>query len=1644
MADFEQNLKRLAGLTGPKSYDDRLAVDLWANLSTSFDLNVTDNSTSPSGGSKESIIEIEDLDQELPPPSVLDRYSLPATLAVDGPAYSHSDPLDELLSKSNMTAMLPSLHAILSSGKTDELASIELAELLGFEEIELVSELMTQRQTAASKLEKMLLHKSTTSIPVSRGSPFSPPTPKTKMKGKKAQGSRPDTPVIDLDPAAAQRRIEEMLRANAARPLFTGTAYQVVQEVLPHVYSSSSMHQNNILSDAGKKYLLPIDTERHMYEDYEEVIVPPARPIPPGASERLILVSELDELCKGSFPGYASLNRIQSIVYPTAYGTNENMLICAPTGAGKTDVAMLSILHVLNDFRQSMGMKASLAAQIQRDRFKIIYVAPMKALASEIVRKLGKRLKWLSIKVRELTGDMQMTKAEIAETQIIVTTPEKWDVVTRKPTGEGELATKVKLLIIDEVHLLNDERGSVIETIVARTLRQVESTQSMIRIIGLSATLPNYVDVADFLRVSRQTGLFYFDTSFRPIPLEQHFLGLRGKPGTAQARKILDSVAYEKVSKLVEAGHQVMVFVHARKETVKCAFSLREMANIEGTIDNFSCQGNERWDFFRREVGTSRNKEMRELFDYGFGIHHAGMLRSDRNLMERLFEARAIKVLCCTATLAWGVNLPAHAVIIKGTEVYDSAQGKFVDLSILDVLQIFGRAGRPGMETSGEGFICTHIDKLDHFLDAVTAQHPIESKFVEGMSDSLNAEIALGTVSNVTEAVQWIGYTYLFVRLRKNPRYHGITYEEVIADPQLGRKRRDLVQSKATQLAEARMIVYDKEHDTFSSTDLGRIAAKYYIRAQTIVIFNESFRPKMSEADVLHMLCKSTEFEQIQLRENEVKELESFLSDENIVPCQVKDGVSSTQGKVNILLQAYISRTYPEDFALVSDMAYVAQNAGRIIRALLEIAISRKWANVSAVLMSLSKAVEKRLWPFEHPFVQLGDTLKRDTLANLQRWADDYSVGELAQMSARELGELIHMNETHGAALLRVAKEFPVLEISYELRPLTSDLLRLALHARRGFVWGSKRPDAIEPFWIWVEDVDGDILQLTHVVYRQSTERIDVDFVIQVSEARIVTGLTIRYVSDRWMGAEGEVSVNLSDLVKPQAFESFTLFLPLPFVNLDSLGNDALQSAFSTRLQTFNAIQTHSFWSMLSIRQNALLCAPTGSGKSTLAQMLVAKTLQKAKAGVWTLIIVPKRGIANDAASQMSRVLDQLGIPVEVIRNGSTLSLQNRKKVVCIMTPRVLLDAMDHPTWPTIIDSLNLVICENLELLDAEYELAVSILLHATQTRAVRFVGLSASLTDPSGLASWLRVSPQCMTCFRPSDREQDLRTSIQAFTLPHSAVLFKAMVKPAHAAICSAAGEFSVVFVPSRSHCKPIGNDLITQCAVDLKMQGYLPASMSSEDLEFYVARLQDHSLADFITRGIGIFHDGISRPDRALMLELCAEGIVRVLIVPREALWSVPMRAGVVVVMGTQFVRVEGTSGAGRDAAGQKNRQIADYPLAEVVHMQGRAARHAHTGHFHLLCQAEGRETLTRFLDEGLPLESTLHEAPALAEWLRRKWNSRTISQADKQQTMDILSWTYLARRAESNPMYYDAAPSDLNSSLSRLVDHLHGESS
>ncbi|KAJ4467551.1 Sec63-domain-containing protein [Lentinula aciculospora] len=1534
-------------------------------------------------------------------PSVLDIYNRPETL--------QSTVLSRILMNPDVEHLLSSLKSILTSPRHDDEISGELAELFGLDAIELVVDIIRDRYSLVKELQDR-----------------DGPPPNSKMHAGADEFS--------FDPHQTRLRIERQIQKNSARPLFTGVAGPEA-ETLPYVFTSSStVSQGNVLSHLGTRYLLPVGTQRNMKEDYEEVIIPPARPVPPKQTEHLVSISELDELAKGCFPGYKTLNRIQSIVYATAYGSNENMLICAPTGAGKTDVAMLTILRVLDQHRNSLSAPINIGASIDRDSFKIIYVAPMKALASEIVRKFQKRLKWLSIQVRELTGDMQMTKTEIAQTQIIVTTPEKWDVVTRKPTGEGELASSLKLLIVDEVHLLNEERGAVLETIVARTLRQVESTQSMIRIVGLSATLPNYIDVADFLSVSTHKGLFYFDSSFRPVPLEQHFLGIKGKPGSPQAKKNLDRVAFEKVSELVAQGHQVMVFVHARKETVKSALAIQEAALAAGSSDDFSCEDHPQWSLFRRDISQSRNKEMKQLFDHGFGIHHAGMLRSDRNMMESMFEARAIKVLFCTATLAWGVNLPAHAVVIKGTQVYNSSKGKFTDLSVLDVLQVFGRAGRPGLESSGEGYICTSEDKLAHYLESVTAQNPIESQFNKGIIDSLNAEIALGTVANTNDAVQWLGYTYLFVRMRKNPFVYGIDRNAVMDDPMLGSKRNELVTQAAQKLTDARMIEFNRQTGAFSITDLGRIAARYYIQHQSIEIFNQIFRPKMSEADVLEMLSKSTEFNQIQTRDNEERELETLLKN---IPCDVsgigpikgEDGIVITsEGKVNILLQAFISRHIIEDFALVSDSAYVAQNGGRIIRALLEISISRKWANVSAVLMGISKAIEKRLWPFDQPLRQFD--LKADLIYHLETWGDDYSPAELAAMSAEELGDLIHLNAIQGNALLSAAKQFPTVQIQSDLRPLGSDILKVVVHITKAFTWNNRLHGPSEPFWIWIEDHDGlNILQMSRLILRPNTETVRIDFIIPIAYKQTPPFIAIRCVSDKWLGAENEIKISLGELIMPHPAQSITPLLDLPLLPLAALSMHEVEDMFSRRLHNFNSLQTQVLWSLTKTKSHSLFSAPAGSGKSIMANIAIWMTALQAKTS-WILIVAPRRSAATEIISDLRSVSRKSNVTLDLASNEKNLLQRPNARTIRVVTAQHLYKAISSwdPTVPLL--GLDLVVCENLDEMDGTYELSISLLRHTTQTTPTRYLGISNSLNDAADLAAWLNADEFAFHSFRPTDRSQSLVTSTQSFTIPHSGSLFKAMAKPTHSAIRQVILEdTAIVFVSSRNQCRATALDLLTQCALENHSdRGYLPPGVHEYIQEDYLTRLEDMSLTDFLSKGVGFFYDGMRRNDRSLMLQLYAEGIVRVLIVPRESCWSLPVRAAAVVVMGTQYVRL---------ASEGDEQHLRDYDLTELARMQGRAVRHSGFGQFHLFCQAEVRDTYVRFLTEGLPLESKLLENGLLDEWFRLARKQAYLK--SKQHVMEALSFTFLAHRVATNPTYYDCPSLSRDENLSRIVDRL-----
>ncbi|RMX96824.1 hypothetical protein D0866_16356, partial [Hortaea werneckii] len=759
---------------------------------------------------------------------------------------------------------------------------------------------------------------------------------------------------------------------------------------------------------------LPQGTVKKTFKGYEEIHVPvPKKKVDPS-EPGLMPTSALPAWARAGFGTSQSLNRIQTKCYPSAFEHDGNMLICAPTGSGKTNVAMLTMLREIGKHRDPN------TGDINLDNFKIIYIAPLKALVQEQVGNFGKRLEPYGIQVSELTGDRQLTKQQIAETNVIVTTPEKWDVITRKAT-DTSYTNLVRLICIDEIHLLHDDRGPVLESIVSRTIRKQEQTGDPVRIVGLSATLPNYRDVAAFLRVDPAQDLHYFDGSFRPCPLRQEFIGVTDKKAIKQL-KTMNDVCYNKVLEQVgQNKQQMLIFTHSRKETAKTAKYIRDKALEMETIGQILRVDAASREILREESEQVGNADLKDVLPYGFGIHHAGMSRADRTAVEDLFADGAIQVLVCTATLAWGVNLPAHTVIIKGTQIYSPEKGSWVELSPQDVLQMLGRAGRPQYDTYGEGIIITAQSELQYYLSLMNQQLPIESQFVSRLADNLNAEIVLGNVRSRDEGVDWLGYTYLFVRMIRSPGLYqvGADYDD---DETLEQKRVDLIHSAAMVLEKANLVKYDKKTGRLQGTDLGRIASHYYITHNSMLTYNMHIQPSVTPIELFRVFALSEEFKYIPVRQDEKLELAKLLQR---VPIPVKETIDEPHCKINVLLQAYVSRLKLEGLALMADLVYVTQSAGRILRAMFEIALKKGWASVAKDALDLCKMAEKRMWPTMTPLRQFpecsGEIIKKAERIDVP-WQSYFD------LDPPRMGELLGM-QRQGRQVCGMVAKFPRLEI---------------------------------------------------------------------------------------------------------------------------------------------------------------------------------------------------------------------------------------------------------------------------------------------------------------------------------------------------------------------------------------------------------------------------------------------------------------------------------------------------------------------------------------------------------------------------------------------------------------------------------------
>jgi activating signal cointegrator complex subunit 3 len=1365
-----------------------------------------------------------------------------------------------------------------------------------------------------------------------------------------------------------------------------------------------------------EKYSLPANTERKFGTGFEEVHMPAPKKTPPCGIP-LVEISSLETWAQLAFAGTKKLNRIQSDVFKVAYHSLENMLVCAPTGAGKTNIAMLTFL--------SLVKTAISDGAVDKDAIKAIYIAPMKALAQEVVAKFSERLKPLGFAVREFTGDQQLTKQEIADSQIIVTTPEKWDVITRKG-GDGSLGTLVKLIIIDEVHLLADERGAVIETIVARAHRYVESSQSMLRIIGLSATLPNYKDVSSFLRVNSQVGLFFFGPEYRPVGLDQTFIGVTEKQKLKQ-RESMNRFAYEKTIAALQRDKQVMVFVHARKETSRSAEAMRDLCakyNTTGLLENV---GHEKYSYWKKQVEKSKSAEVQQLFEHGLGVHHAGMLRPDRSLVEKLFELGLIKILFCTATLAWGVNLPAHTVIIKGTELYQPERGGFVDLSILDVLQIFGRAGRPQYDDSGHAILITPHKTLAKYLEMLAHASPIESALIKALPDHLNAEIVNGTINNINEAAIWLSYTFLFIRMCKNPLPYGMTFEDVFSDPRLQTKRTQLVTDAAITLDSAMMIRFDPRSGNLAPTDLGRIASHYYITHETIDSFNHMLNPEVGGADALHVLCASAEFDQLKMRPEELEEMDSLKKRTKV---GIKAPVEDTAGKVNVLLQNFMQQSNIKSFTLQSDTNFIAQNASRIARALFEISLKRGWSSLALYYLTLCRSIDQRINTTQSPLRQFGSELSYHVLTAIEK--SGATLEQMLDMESRELDQLSR-SKGSGAKIASLLRRIPYLEADVQLKPITRSMLRVVIELRCSFTWVERWHGGAEAFWVWIEDGENEYIYHSEYILVQKSRRDDahvLDFAIPIREP-LPPQYYLRIASDTWIGSDALIPVSFQHLLLPDNQPVYTSLLDLHPLPLSALQQPRFEKIYAG-VSHFNPIQTQVFPLLYRSTMNALVGAPTGSGKTIMSELALLCLLRD-RPGKKCVYIAPLKALARERVRDWKRKFGQgLGLTVVELSGDVSPDLASLRRADVIVTTPEKWDGVTRGwTKRNYVQQVELMIIDEIHLLGVDrgpvLEVIVSRMryISAQTTNPIRFVGLSTALANARDLGDWLGIGALGVYNFRPAVRPIPMTIHIQGFSGKHYCPRMSTMNKPAYACIKEHSPHKPVlIFVSSRRQTRLTALDLISSCASDEDPQQFL--HFPEDEAAAVASSCTDKALQDTLPFGVVIHHAGLCNHDRETVETLFAQGRVQVLVCTSTLAWGVNFPAHLVIVKGTEYF--DGKIG-----------KYVDYPVTDVLQMMGRAGRPQFDdqGVASIFVHDTKKTFYRKFLYEPFPVESSLHEQ------LHNHLNAEIATEAvlNMVDAIDWVSYTYYFQRLLMNPTYYhldSTEPASVETHLTSLLSN------
>lgn len=513
----------------------------------------------------------------------------------------------------------------------------------------------------------------------------------------------------------------------------------------------------------------------------------------------------------------------------------KNLIVASPTASGKTLVAEIACVK-----------------NVLEKGGKSIYLTPLKALAREKYNELKKSYPFLKIMLS--IGDYDSSDPWLEKADIIICSNEKLDSLIRHSVP---WLRDVNTIVVDEIHLLDQpDRGPTLEILITRLKEFCSEAQ----IVALSATIKNAKELAEWLDAN------LVKSDYRPVELEYGICFDNKIFFEKKEKKLSDEERpeHQVLKDTLKIKKQILVFLSSRRNAESVAKNAR---SITGKF--LTPEEKKELEILSRQVlnalesPTKQCKNLSECVKYGTAFHHAGLVSKQHNLIENAFKKGIIKLISATPTLAFGLNLPSHTVLVRDLKRYSPEYGSDW-IPVIEVHQMFGRAGRPEFDREGRALT---VAKTEAEKDEIYERYIIGEP--EEIYSKLSAEPVLRMQTlGLIASRETPDKKSLFNFFKKT--FFAYQYEDM-------GKIKNILKRIIDELRDFDFVTISGEK--LNPTKIGKRVAELYIDPLSANFLIEKIsKGKTGDIFWLHSICSCTEmFPLLRIYGNQFKELQELF-----------------------------------------------------------------------------------------------------------------------------------------------------------------------------------------------------------------------------------------------------------------------------------------------------------------------------------------------------------------------------------------------------------------------------------------------------------------------------------------------------------------------------------------------------------------------------------------------------------------------------------------------------------------------------------------------------------------------------------------------------------------------------------------------